>query len=508
MTAPAVAGRPAQAVPAVPGVEVADRGLSAWKPPLGMLTAIQRDLDLTADQAQSRLLNESRLIPVAVHLRRRLDDRFAGSWLLGSIAQTLVVATTSRADAARISAEGAQPLIVSRSLARLEEVKEKLDDAQPALSKVSSVRYVDVRTNKVVILSSTPRATANSVKTAGVAPAAIQVITSTEQPRLLQANLRPGPPADPQTGLQTRLVGGQAYYVDTATRCSVGFSVTRGDQKGFVSAGHCGRPGNATIGFNRLAQGTVQASTFPGGDHSWIALNDTWTPRPLVGNDSGGTMRVYGSKEAIEGSSVCLSGSSTTGLDWHCGTITQRDTDVTYPEGVVDHLIRTSICGEPGNAGAAVLAIGHAQGIVSGGSGSCTTGGVTYVEPIGKILTAYDLTLMTNEGKAPASTGSCQAYPTVLTGTLGSGQSVYQPNGLYYRTTATRNHYGCMESNAGGDFDLYLQKRIGSTWSTVAASDSPNPFEELAYWGSPGDYRYLVISFKGVGPYTLGYTTP
>ncbi|MEV4378917.1 S1 family peptidase [Streptosporangium sp. NPDC049644] len=496
MVAPAVAAHPAQATLAAPGGKAVERSSAARRPPLGMLVALQRDLGLTADQAQSRLLNEVRLAPIAVQLRRRLGTRFAGSWLLGPTAHTLAVATTSRADAAQITAQGARPFLVRRSLTELQEVKKKLDTTWPALSEVSSVRYIDVRTNKVVVLSNTPKVTENTVRAAHLASAAVRVIASAERPRLLRADL------------PTDLVGGQAYYVGATTRCSVGFPVIHGDQKGFISAGHCGTTGAATVGFNRLAQGVVRDSTFPGGDHSWIAVNDSWIPRPLVGNDTGGTMCVYGSKQAIEGASVCLAGSSTTGLNWHCGTITQHDADVTYPEGVVGHLMRTSACGHPGDSGASMLSVDQAQGVVSGGSGSCATGGVTYVQPVGDILTAYDLTLVTNDVAPLASTGSCGGYSTVLTDTLSNAQAVYQPGGLYYRTTVTGDHYGCLESNAGGDFDLYLQKRTGSSWSTVATSNSPNPFEELGYWGPPGDYRYLVLFSSGAGPYRLGYTTP
>ncbi|GAA2986712.1 S1 family peptidase [Streptosporangium longisporum] len=506
-TPPATASRPARALPAVSGVEVPERVLPARKPPMGMLKAIRRDLGLTEDQAQSRLLNESRLTSIAAQLRERLGDRFAGSWLRGVAGQTLVVATTGRADAAQITAAGARPLIVARSLTRLRAVKEKLATARPALSEVSSVRYIDVRANKVVISSSTPRAATSSIKAAGVSPAAVRVVLSAEQPRLLQAGMPVDPQPYPPGAPPTDLVGGQAYYSGATTRCSVGFAVTRGTQKGFISAGHCGTPGTATVGFNRLTQGSVRASTFPGGDHSWVALDDTWTPRPLVGNDSGGIMYVYGAKEAIEGSSVCLAGSSAGGLDWHCGTITQREADVTYPEGVVTHMMRTSACAHPGNAGASMLSIGQAQGIVSGGSGDCATGGFTYVQPLGDILTAYGLTLMTYV-KVQASTGSCSGYPNSATGALSSGQSIYQPNGLHYRTTVTGSHFGCVEADSNGDFDLHLQKLDGLTWSTVAVSETPRPFEELGYVGPPGVYRYLLLSFKGSGSYTLGYTTP
>jgi hypothetical protein len=42
-------------------------------------------------------------------------------------------------------------------------------------------------------------------------------------------------------------------------------------------------------------------------------------------------------------------------------------------------------------AGATVRAIG----LVIGGSGNCTSGGTTWVQPIGEALSAYGLTLVT-----------------------------------------------------------------------------------------------------------------
>ncbi|MGC5011426.1 S1 family peptidase [Streptosporangium sp. DT93] len=504
--ASALATHPAQVTSAAPGDKALDRSVAA-KPPVGMLVVLQRDLGLTEDQARSRLLNEVRLAPIAAQLRRRLGTRFAGSWLLEPTARTLVVATTSPADLTEITAQGARPLLVRRSLAELQAIKDRL--AAGPLSSVSSVRYIDVRTNKVIVRSATPQAAAKIVRTTGLASDAVKVIASAEQPRSLPTTVRLlGPSADLTADLKIDLVGGQAYLTGAGTRCSIGFSVTHGDRKGFVSAGHCGTPNVTTVGFNRLPQGVVQASTFPGDDHSWVAVNDTWVPRPLVGNDSGGTIHVSGHRQAVEGASVCLSGSSSTGLNWRCGVITQRDADVTYPQGVVDHLIRTSTCGQAGDSGAAMLSVDQAQGVVSGGSGNCPDGGVTYVQPIGDTLTAYDLTLITDDTARMPSTGVCTGYPQTATGTLAGAQSVYRPVGSPYRTTVAGNHYGCLNGRPDGDFDLYLQKQTGSVWNTVAASDSPQSFEELGYWGLPGDYRYMVLSSSGTGSYTLGYTTP
>ncbi|WP_218158972.1 S1 family peptidase, partial [Streptosporangium canum] len=342
-----------------------------------MLEALQRDLGLTREQAQTRLLNEARLRPVEAKLRRRLGSRFGGSWYAGSIAQSLVVATTDSADIPQVLAAGGRGEVVSRSLAELDTIVEQVDAALSTHPN-GRVRYVDVKTNKVVILSDAPSATRDVIEAAGVNPVAVRVVPSDEQPR-------------PLSDLQ----GGAPYYIGVTSRCSVGFSVLRGTQNGFVSAGHCGKTGAVTTGVNRVALGVFQASHFPDNDFAWVAVNADWTPKPLVDNGTGGTVTVAGSKEAVEGASICRSGSAT---GWHCGTIQQRNASITYPQGNVFGLVRTNVCAEAGDSGGSFISIDQAQGVTSGGSGDCTSGGVTYFQPIGEILTTYGLSLVTTAG--------------------------------------------------------------------------------------------------------------
>ncbi|MFD8558750.1 S1 family peptidase [Streptosporangium canum] len=459
------------------------------QPPPGMLEALQRDLGLTREQAQTRLLNEARLRPVEAKLRRRLGSRFGGSWYAGSIAQSLVVATTDSADIPQVLAAGGRGEVVSRSLAELDAIKEKLDEVLPAHPHGGSVRYVDVRSNKVVVLAEEPSTTEDIIKTAGVDASGVSVLPSDEQPRPL-----------------SDVVGGAPYYVGVTSRCSVGFSVLRGTQNGFVSAGHCGKTGAVTTGVNRVALGVFQASHFPDNDFGWVAVNADWTPKPLVDNGTGGTVTVAGSRVAIEGASVCRSGSAT---GWHCGVIQQRNASITYPQGTVSEVTRTNVCAEPGDSGGSFISIDQAQGVTSGGSGDCTSGGVTYFQPIGEILTTYGLSLMTTAGNPPPlSTGTCTGYAQTVTGTLNSEQSVYQPDNRYYRSTGTGVHTGCLDAYDGVDFDLYLQKWNGRGWDTVATSDSSSPDEKINYTGPSGYYRYHVLSSSGFSPYVLGYKSP
>ncbi|MER5425010.1 S1 family peptidase [Streptosporangium roseum] len=477
--APAVATSPIVSAPAVP---------SARQSPPGMIEALQRDLGLSRQEAEERLANEARLAPIEAQVRGQLGERFGGAWYAGITARTLVVATTSADDIPRLTALGVRPEVVSRSLKELQAIKKELDSTLNVRPHAGRVRYVDVRNNKVAVLSSESEATEHDIEAIGVDTDGIRVVPSKEQPRLFHD-----------------LVGGTPYYVGVTSRCSVGFSVTRGTQNGFISAGHCGKTGANTTGFNRVAQGVFQASNFPESDFGWVAVNNDWTPKPLVDNGTGGTVTVAGSKEAIEGASVCRSGSTT---DWHCGTIQQRNASITYPQGSVFELVRTNVCAEPGDSGGSFISIDQAQGVTSGGSGDCTSGGITYFQPIGEILTTYGLSLVTDSTTiAPPSAGTCTGYTQTVTGTLNRGQFVYQP-ARHYRSTAAGVHAGCLDANDGVDFDLYLQKWNGRSWDTVATADDLGSDKKISYTGTPGYYRYRVLSSSGSSPYSLGYKSP
>ncbi|WP_329427922.1 S1 family peptidase [Streptosporangium sp. NBC_01495] len=471
---------PAAARPLTAGAEV------VVKPPPGMLTALQRDLHLTAEQAQARLLNESRLAPVEAELRTKLGDRFGGSWFTGTIAQTLVVTTTDPADLPQIIAEGAQGEVVTRSLPDLHKA---LAITNTSLSSAEGkVRFIDVKNNRVVVLTTDALATEDEIEASGVSGRVVQAVQSGETPRLL-----------------SDLAGGDAYYIGVASRCSVGFSVTKGTQNGFVSAGHCGTQGKTATGFNRAPLGVFEGSAFPDDDFSWVAVNSDWTPKPWVGNGAGDVVNVSGSRVAIEGASVCRSGSTT---GWHCGTILQLNTSVVYSQGTVSELTRTNVCAEPGDSGGSFIAIDQAQGVTSGGSGDCTSGGVTYFQPVGEILTTYGLTLLTTATPPGTGADTCTGYPRTVEGTLTEGGSAYQPRGRRYRSTVGGVHSGCLNANDGTDFDLYLQKWNNRSWVTVATSEGPNPDEKIDYTGTPGYYRYRVVASSGSGPYSLGYSTP
>jgi serine protease len=100
---------------------------------------------------------------------------------------------------------------------------------------------------------------------------------------------------------------------------------------------------------------------------------------------------------------------------------------------------------------------------------------------------------------------NCQSYTGTLSGT---GDSDVQPNGTWYFSSASGVHRGWLRGPASADFDLYLQKWNGFSWSTVARSESVTSEEQIAYNGTQGYYRWRVVSFSGSGPYTFWLQRP
>ncbi|MGA7614776.1 MAG: M4 family metallopeptidase [Thermoanaerobaculia bacterium] len=102
--------------------------------------------------------------------------------------------------------------------------------------------------------------------------------------------------------------------------------------------------------------------------------------------------------------------------------------------------------------------------------------------------------------------GTCTNYNGSLSGT---GSTQYQPNGTYYHSSTSGTHKGTLTGpSSGADFDLYLLKWNGSSWSTVARSESSTANESITYSGTSGYYMWKVYSYSGSGSYSLCISHP
>ncbi|GHH69191.1 S1 family peptidase [Promicromonospora soli] len=445
--------------------------VSSYAP--GMVAAMERDLGLTTSQAVARLKTDAALSDTQHAIAKSLDKGYAGAWVEGT---ELFVAVTDKAGAAEVSAAGATAVTVDKSLSQLNRLATKAYRAAPE-AKIAAA-YVDVESNAVVmeVAKGAKAAVATAVRQAGIPASSVSLVEVAEMPRTF-----------------INVIGGNAYYIG-GSRCSVGFSATGG----FVTAGHCGDVGNATTS----PSGTFRTSSFPGNDYAYVNVGTDDTPVGSVNNYSGGTVGVAGSTAAAVGATVCRSGSTT---GWHCGTIQALNASVTYAEGTVSGLIRTNVCAEPGDSGGSLLAGTQAQGMTSGGSGNCSSGGTTYFQPVGEALSAAGVSLITGGGGGGGS--ACSSQETAFSGSLSSGASTYKPSSSGFSSSAG-TITGCLDGPSGTDFDLYLQKLSGSTWSNVAQGITSAPDESISYSGTSGTYRWRVLAYSGSGSYTGGYSTP
>ncbi|MCU7725517.1 ricin-type beta-trefoil lectin domain protein [Actinoplanes sp. KI2] len=336
----------------------------------GMLAAMRRDLKLDDGQIAARLRTEAAAPVIEKRLRARLGSAFAGAWIPPGASKLTVAVTSANAEAA-VRAEGANPALVRVGSATLAGTQATLDrNASHAAAAGVRGWYVDVPGNRVVVLAkpgSEPAARQ-------FAPAGVTVLPLAEQPRTMY-DIR----------------GGDQYVINGNTLCSIGFAVAGG----FVSAGHCGGVGSPTLGYNNVSQGTFAGSSFPGNDYSWIRTNGNWTPQPWVNNYAGGNVLVAGSADAAIGSSICRSGRTS---GWRCGTLLGRNETVVYAQGAVSGLSRSNACAEPGDSGGSWISGNQAQGVTSGGTGNCTSGGTMWFQPVNEILGAYGLSLTTSGG--------------------------------------------------------------------------------------------------------------
>ncbi|KAG8161512.1 hypothetical protein KVR01_008499 [Diaporthe batatas] len=347
-----------------------------------IVAAMKRDLGLDSEQAHARVARDIAAAETIETLKASTGSAFAGAWT-SEDGETLNVAVTDEALAADITAAGATPVIVANSASKLEEAKAALDsiDIDQPTTLVATENadaagiasyYVDVAANKLVLeaLSGSTAHAEALAQQVGLAAGEYEVRTVENMPETM-ATIR----------------GGDPYYIGGG-RCSVGFTVTTG----FVSAGHCGSVGNSATTSSGTVLGTFSGSVFPGSaDMSYIRTVSGHTLQGIVYAYGGTNIAVTGSTASATGASICRSG-STTGV--HCGTVRALGATVNYAEGRVTGLTQTNVCAEPGDSGGSFYTGGQAQGVTSGGSGNCASGGTTYFQPVNEILSTYGLTLV------------------------------------------------------------------------------------------------------------------
>ena len=200
-----------------------------------------------------------------------------------------------------------------------------------------------------------------------------------------------GQPAEHQAAVVVR--GGDTLY-SAGTRCTVGFNARSGSTLYALVSGRCARAASTWYADPALTVvvGVTAGVSFPGNDYASIRYTNTAVAYPgEVSLGAGaGTRDITNAANPVIGQSICHVGRTTA---YRCGTVQAVNVTVSYAEGTVYGLFRSTICSEPGDTGGPAFSGGTALGIIVGSSGNCSSGGFTYYQPVVEWLSAYGLSV-------------------------------------------------------------------------------------------------------------------
>ena len=338
--------------------------------PADVQAALERDLGLSADQAQRHGALQARAIKLDQALQASLGDAYAGSSYDPRTGRLdVMVSDARRVDEAE--AAGADARVAKHSRTELEAISADLDrqagkaegstaiKRKPNGARQASVDgviswYVDAKTNTVLVTVEKNRAKQAAAALAKYGDA----IT------IHESDLAPTSTA--------WLDGGDLINYSS---CSAGFNLRNAStgQGYLLTAGHCVSAGSTLRGQGGFVFGPVLESWFPGYDDA-LARNDSagyWVQGPWVDTNpsNGSVVTTRSHTDAPVGTTVCKSGITT---KWTCGRITAKDETVTMDgTNTVYGLTRHSACVEKGDSGGANVSVTStyaAEGVSSGAS--------------------------------------------------------------------------------------------------------------------------------------------
>ncbi|MFJ9021486.1 S1 family peptidase [Streptomyces sp. NPDC102259] len=280
--------------------------------------------------------------------------------------KSLVVNVLDAVAAKTVEAAGAKARIVENSLAELTGARTTLtaDASVPGTAWVT-----DPTTNKVVVTADRTVSDAEWAKLAKVVDGLGQVA----ELQRTKGEFKPF------------IAGGDAITGGTG-RCSLGFNVVKGGEPYFLTAGHCTDAISTWSDSSGAQIGANEVSSFPDNDYGLVKYTAEVDHPSEVDLYNGSAQQITGAAEATVGMKVTRSGSTT---QVHSGTVTGLDATVNYGNGdIVNGLVQTDVCAEPGDSGGSLFSGSSAVGLTSGGSGDCTSGGETFFQPVTEALSA------------------------------------------------------------------------------------------------------------------------
>ncbi|MFD5858204.1 S1 family peptidase [Streptomyces chartreusis] len=319
----------------------------------------------TPETSAPKTLSVSAAGKLASALVKDLGGDAAGSYY-DTQAKSLVVNVLDEAAADAVEAAGAKARVVENSLAELKSARTTLkqDATIPGTAWVT-----DPATNRVVVTADRTVSEAEWAKLGKV----VDGLGVKAELKRSKGEFKPF------------IAGGDAITGGSG-RCSLGFNVVKGGEPFFLTAGHCTEGITDWSDSNGTQIGSNESSSFPDNDYGLVKYTAEVEHPSEVNLYNGSTQAISGAAEATVGMEVTRSGSTT---QVHDGKVTGLDATVNYGNGdIVNGLIQTDVCAEPGDSGGSLFSGDKAIGLTSGGSGDCTSGGETFFQPVTEALSA------------------------------------------------------------------------------------------------------------------------
>ncbi|OAH10585.1 streptogrisin-D precursor [Streptomyces jeddahensis] len=279
----------------------------------------------------------------------------------------LVVNVLDEDAAQTAEAAGAEARIVENSLAELKSARTTLKDRATI---PGTAWAVDPASNKVVV---TADRTVNGAELDKLTEV-VESLGGAAELRRTKGEFKPF------------IAGGDAI-TGGGGRCSLGFNVVKDGEPYFLTAGHCTESISTWSDSDGTVIGENEDSSFPDNDYGLVKYTADVDHPSEVNLYDGSAQEITGAGEATVGMQVTRSGSTT---QVHDGQVTGLDATVNYGNGdIVNGLIQTDVCAEPGDSGGSLFSGSTAIGLTSGGSGDCTSGGETFFQPVTEALSVY-----------------------------------------------------------------------------------------------------------------------
>ncbi|MGF1344362.1 S1 family peptidase [Streptomyces flavovirens] len=318
-------------------------------------------------QFTARTLTAQAAGNLATTLDKTLGADAAGAYY-DAEAKHLVVNVLDEAAAEQVRQAGGTARIVQNSVAELKAARQTLADR----ATVPGTSWaVDPVSNKVVVTADRTVDSASWDKLGAV----VKGLGGKAELNRTAGEFKP------------LIAGGDAIW-GNGGRCSLGFNVVKDGEPYFLTAGHCT---DAITSWSETQTGAEiganEDSSFPDNDYGLVKYTSGTAHPSEVDLYNGSTQKITKAGEATVGMTVTRSGSTT---QVHDGEVTALDATVNYGNGdIVNGLIQTTVCAEPGDSGGSLFAGDTAIGLTSGGSGDCSAGGTTFFQPVPEALAAY-----------------------------------------------------------------------------------------------------------------------